>query len=124
MKVLFKILRSRDFLLTVSIVLGLFLGDGAKVRGKSRPPGPRACHDPRGHGCSRHIFRSPKDFILPALVGMLMNYGLLGGLLLGLNFALIRDDTLRAGFVIMAAVPPAVAVIPFTVCSTATAPFP
>jgi BASS family bile acid:Na+ symporter len=60
------------------------------------------------------VFRSPMALIVPTLVGLLLNYVILGGLLLGLTFALIRDDTLRAGFVIMAAVPPAVAVIPFT----------
>jgi BASS family bile acid:Na+ symporter len=43
-----------------------------------------------------------------------MNYLILGSLLLGLNALLIQDEALRAGFVIIAAVPPAVAVIPFT----------
>jgi BASS family bile acid:Na+ symporter len=44
-------------------------------------------------------------------------------LLLGLNYTLIRDETLRAGFVIMAAVPPAVAVIPFTFLLNGDSPF-
>jgi len=65
-------------------------------------------------GVPGSVFRSPKALIVPALVGLFLNYAILGGLVLGLNFALIRDDSLRAGFVIMAAVPPAVAVIPFT----------
>ena len=42
---------------------------------------------------------------------------------MGLNYALIRDETLRAGFVIMAAVPPAVAVIPFTFLLNGDSPF-
>ncbi len=43
-----------------------------------------------------------------------MNYGVLGSLLLGLNFLMVREETLRYGFIITAAVPPAIAVIPFT----------
>ena len=74
-------------------------------------------------GVPGSAFRSPKALIVPSLVGLLLNYGILGGLLLGLNFALIRDDTLRAGFVIMAAVPPAVAVIPFTLLLNGDSPF-
>jgi len=43
-----------------------------------------------------------------------MNYFVLGIVLLGLNAILIHDEALRMGFVLIAAVPPAVAVIPFT----------
>jgi bile acid:Na+ symporter, BASS family len=114
MKVFFKILRNRDFLLTASIVLGLFLGEGARWTEKAVLPILALVMTLAVMGVPGTIFRSPKDLILPALIGILMSYGLLGGLLLGLDYALIRDETLRAGFVIMTAVPPAVAVIPFT----------
>jgi BASS family bile acid:Na+ symporter len=50
----------------------------------------------------------------PALTGIGMNYLCLGGVLLVLNVLLIRDEALRSGFVLLAAVPPAVAVVPFT----------
>ena len=43
-----------------------------------------------------------------------MNYLLLGGLLLALNALFIHNEALRAGPVTLAAVPPAVAVIPFS----------
>jgi len=43
-----------------------------------------------------------------------MNYVLLGGLILLLSGLLIPEGPLRIGFVILAAVPPAVGVIPFT----------
>lgn len=43
-----------------------------------------------------------------------MNYFVLGTFILGLNAVMIRDEALRNGFVILAAVPPAVAVLPFT----------
>ncbi|HPE50740.1 MAG TPA: hypothetical protein PLS83_04505 [Methanothrix soehngenii] len=46
-------------------------------------------------------------------LGIIINYGLLSGLILLLSYSL-PDESLRHGFVIMAAVPPAVAVLPMT----------
>ncbi|NTW35967.1 MAG: hypothetical protein HGB17_07525, partial [Syntrophobacteraceae bacterium] len=46
--------------------------------------------------------------------GIAMNYFVLGGFLLASNALLIHDEALRSGFVLLAAVPPAVAVLPFT----------
>jgi len=65
-------------------------------------------------GISGGAFRSPRSVLVPSLGGIAMNYVLLAGFILGLNFLLIRDEALRSGFIILAAVPPAVAVIPFT----------
>lgn len=48
-----------------------------------------------------------------ALVNFALNYGLLSGLILLLSFSL-EDEALRCGFIVMAAVPPAVAVLPFS----------
>ena len=118
-----KILKNRDFLLLFSIVLGLAWNDGAKVVEKAVLPMLALVMTLAVMGVPGSVFRSPKALIAPALLGILLNYGILGGLLLGLNLALIRDDTLRAGFVIMAAVPPAVAVIPFTFLLNGDSPF-
>ena len=120
---LLKTLRNRDVLLIFSIVLGLAWGDGAKVAEKAVLPVLALVMTLSVMGVPGGVFRSPKSLIVPALIGLLLNYGLLGGLLLGLNYALIRDDSLRAGFVIMAAVPPAVAVIPFTFLLNGDSPF-
>jgi BASS family bile acid:Na+ symporter len=43
-----------------------------------------------------------------------INYIFLSGLILLTNYLLIRDHDLYVGFVVMAAIPPAVAVLPFT----------
>lgn len=48
-----------------------------------------------------------------ALVNFALNYGLLSGLILLLSFSL-EDEALRCGFIVMAAVPPAIAVLPFS----------
>lgn len=47
------------------------------------------------------------------LIGFFLNYGLLSGLIISLACTL-ENDSLRNGFIVMAAVPPAVAVLPMT----------
>ncbi|MGZ6206221.1 MAG: hypothetical protein ACXWMS_01470 [Syntrophales bacterium] len=50
--------------------------------------------------------------LIPALVGVIMSYVILGNFIVGLSAFLIHDEQLWIGFIIMAAVPPAVAVAP------------
>jgi BASS family bile acid:Na+ symporter len=64
-------------------------------------------------GISNDIFRSPRDLVLPTLIGTVMSYLILGSAIIGMSALLIRDETLWVGYVLIAAVPPAVAVIPF-----------
>ncbi len=59
-------------------------------------------------------FLKPRSIILPSLWGIFMTYVVLGGVILALSALLISDRNLWIGFVLIAAVPPAVAVIPFT----------
>jgi BASS family bile acid:Na+ symporter len=59
-------------------------------------------------------FRSPRAMIAPVWMGICMNYLLLGGVIIGLSFLLIHDPALRAGYILIAASPPAIASIPFT----------
>jgi len=66
-------------------------------------------------GVSGEVFRSPRNMVLPVLVGLGLNFGLHGGLILSLNALLISREAFASGFVLMAAVPPAVAVVPFAV---------
>lgn len=55
----------------------------------------------------------PRKRIGPAVAGIGFKFVFPGGFLLALSRLFIVDEPLRNGFVIMAAVPPAVAVIPF-----------
>jgi BASS family bile acid:Na+ symporter len=48
-----------------------------------------------------------------SIIGFGLNYILLSGLILALSFTL-EDESLRQGFVVMAAVPPAIAILPLT----------
>ncbi len=65
-------------------------------------------------GIPNAVFRSPRELLPQALLGTSMNYVILGNFIIGVSAILVRDETLWTGFVIMAAVPPAIAVAPFT----------
>jgi BASS family bile acid:Na+ symporter len=58
------------------------------------------------------FFNEPRKLIPGALWGNLMNYLVLGNLILLGSLFLIRDEKLWIGLVLVAAVPPAVAVLP------------
>jgi BASS family bile acid:Na+ symporter len=60
------------------------------------------------------LFKSPKGVLVYALIGIGVNYLLMTGVILATGELLISDPALRTGFILMAAIPPAVAVIPFT----------
>jgi bile acid:Na+ symporter, BASS family len=120
---MFNFLRNRDFLLILSILLGLFLGEGAKWTRDLVIPALAVIMTVSVMGIPGSIFRSPRSLIRPTLIGLLLNYGIQGGTVLGLSTLLIREEALRAGFVMVAAVPPAVAVIPFTVMLKGDGPF-
>jgi BASS family bile acid:Na+ symporter len=61
------------------------------------------------------VFRRPRALLFPALLGIIMSYIILGNLIIGLSALLIRDEQIWTGFVLLAAAPPAIAVIPFSV---------
>jgi BASS family bile acid:Na+ symporter len=60
------------------------------------------------------LFVRPRSLFFPALLGIIMNYVILGNVIIGISALLIRDEMLWTGFVLLAAAPPAVAVIPFS----------
>jgi BASS family bile acid:Na+ symporter len=106
--------RDRNFILLSSLVLGLLWGEGAQWTEKITLPALAVVMTLSTMGISVSVFRSPRDLLVPALGGLTMNFALLGGFILGLSTLLIRDEALWSGFIIVAAVPPAVAIIPFT----------
>ncbi len=105
---------NRNFILISALVIGLLWGKGAHWTKGLTLPGLAIIMTLSTIGVSGSAFRSFRTFFTLSVSGIVMNYLILGGLLLALNALFIRDEALRAGFVILAAVPPAVAVIPFT----------
>ncbi|MGE5253818.1 MAG: hypothetical protein ACM3N7_07620, partial [Planctomycetaceae bacterium] len=109
-----RLIRNRNFIFILALLLGLFFGQGAKGTERMVLPALGLVMTLATMGVSGGIFLSPGKLLRPVLWGIALNYGLLGGLILGLSGLLITEEELRAGFVIMTAVPPAVAVIPFS----------
>ncbi|MGA2526236.1 MAG: hypothetical protein ABSF79_06420 [Smithellaceae bacterium] len=60
------------------------------------------------------FFRRPKDLIGPAIRGNVMNYLLWGNLLILTGIFFIFDEALWIGMVLIAAIPPAVAILPLS----------
>jgi BASS family bile acid:Na+ symporter len=63
-------------------------------------------------GFSGKVHEYRRSPLIPALVGIFMSYVILGNFIVGLSAFLIHDEKLWIGLIIMAAVPPAVAVAP------------
>jgi len=109
-----RLLRNRNFILFAAVILGLLWEEGAQWTKSLTLPVLALVMTLSTMGISVSAFRSPRTLLGPALGGLALNYLLLGGFILGLTVLLISDEALRSGFTIIAAVPPAVAVIPFT----------
>jgi BASS family bile acid:Na+ symporter len=108
-----SLLRNRNFILILALVLGLLWGKGAQWTEDVTLPALAIVMTLSTLSVPGSAFRSLSTFLAPALSGVVMNYLILGSLLLGLSALVIHDEAFHAGFVILAAVPPAVAVIPF-----------
>ncbi|HUX78315.1 MAG TPA: hypothetical protein VMW10_01000 [Alphaproteobacteria bacterium] len=108
------LLRNRNIILILSLATGLIWGKGAQWTETTTLPALAIVMTLSVMGITGKTFRSLRTLIAPSLVGIFMNYVVLGGVILGLSKLFIHDEALRSGFVILAAVPPAVAVIPFT----------
>jgi len=117
------LLRNREFLLLLSIGLGLALGGGAGWTKEMVIPALAGIMTLAVMGVPGSVFSSPRALVLPVLIGLVMNYGILGAVLFGFRALLIQEEALKAGFIIVIAVPPAVAVIPFTMLLKGDSPF-
>ena len=107
-------LRNRNAILTSALLIGLFWGKGARWTESITLPALALVMTLSTIGLPTSTFRSYRNLLTPAVIGVVMNYFVLGITLLVLNAILIHDEALRMGFILIAAVPPAVAVIPFT----------
>jgi len=109
-----NLLRNRNFILISALGIGLLWGGGARWTEPAILPALAIVMTFSTMGVSGNIFCSFRGLLRPSVIGIVMNYFILGIVLLLLNAILIYDEALRFGFILIAAVPPAVAVIPFT----------
>jgi bile acid:Na+ symporter, BASS family len=108
------LLRNRNFIFLLATVCGLLTDRAAPWTEPLIIPGLALVMTVSTLNIPNHAFRSARTMIMPAFLGSVMNYLVLSGVILILTRLLVQEPSLRAGFVLIAAVPPAVAVIPFT----------
>ncbi len=109
-----RLFRHTGFILTLAIVIGLTFSQGAPWTKPLVTPILGLIMTLSVIGISAKIFLDFKKLLLPISISLILSYFILGGIFIGLSSVLIRDYELWTGFVLIAAVPPAVAVIPYT----------
>jgi bile acid:Na+ symporter, BASS family len=106
--------RNRNVLLSLSILLGLAAGQAAPWLEPLVLPALGLVMTLALLEVSGDSFRSGQGLVLPVLAGLGLNFGLHGGLILALSALLSPNEAFFTGFVLLAAAPSAVAVVPFT----------
>jgi BASS family bile acid:Na+ symporter len=106
--------RNRNVLLILSIVLALPAGQAAPYLEPLVLPALGLVMTLALLEVSGASFRSAKGLVLPVLVGLALNFGVNGGLVLALSALMYPGEAIFTGFVLVAAAPPAIAVVPFT----------
>jgi BASS family bile acid:Na+ symporter len=109
-----KLFLNRDFIFGLSVGMGLLVPQVAQWTEPLMLPALALVMTLSTMSVPGSVFHSPRAIVIPMLLGILMNYGVLSGIILGLSAIFVSDKEIWNGFVILAAVPPAVAVIPFT----------
>lgn len=109
------LLTNRNFIFFLSIVAGLLFSEAAEWMKPLILPVIALIMTLSTVGISNDIFRAPRTLLLPALTGTVNELPRPGRRHPGPGAKLfIEDEALRTGFVLIAAVPPAIAVIPFS----------
>ena len=111
---LMALLKSSSFIFMLAMAAGFALGGGASYTEPALVPVLALIMTVSIMGVSSRIFLDFKEILLPVLAALALNYIVLSGAFIGLSFLIISDSELHTGFVLLAAGPPAVAVIPLT----------
>jgi BASS family bile acid:Na+ symporter len=114
MRIVVKLLRDRNVIMLLGLVVGLAWGGGAAFTETLTLPGLAVVMTLSTMGISGSLFRPIGNVVGQLLAGIAMSYVVFAGVILPLNLFFVQDPALRTGFILLAAVPPAVAVIPFT----------
>ncbi|MDP2853383.1 MAG: hypothetical protein Q8O28_03950 [Smithellaceae bacterium] len=109
-----RLLSNRNFIFLLSISFGLVFPQPAIWTQVLMMPALALVMTLATINVQNDYFLKPRTILMPSLFGILMTYVLLGGVILTASALLISDHNMWIGFVLIAAVPPAVAVIPFS----------
>lgn len=118
-----KLLCDRNVIMMLGLVVGLAWGGAASWTEPLTLPGLALVMTLSTMGISGSLFRPIGNVVNPALAGIGMSYAVFAGVILALSLLFVKDPVFRTGFVLLAAVPPAVAVIPFTLFLKGNAAF-
>lgn len=110
-----QLLGNRNVIFILAVGLGLALPHPAQWTAPAMMPALALVMTLATLHVPNRYFSHPRSILAPSLIGIALTYVVLGGVILTASALLIRDPNLWIGFVLIAAVPPAVAVIPFTV---------
>lgn len=112
--ILLKILRNRNFILILALFFGIALGEFAKYSKQLTLPALALI-------MTVSLTQIPSDLLFPfkklgrpMLIATFLSYSIFSPVMLIMAWWLMPDNDLWIGFVIVASVPPGVAVIPFT----------
>ncbi|MEW6335561.1 MAG: hypothetical protein AB1558_14985 [Thermodesulfobacteriota bacterium] len=109
-----RILRNRNFIFLLALTAGLLAPYAVPFTRHLVLPALALAMALSMTDITGDLFLRPRSLFFPALLGVIMSYVILGNLIIGISALMIRDEMLWTGFVLLAAAPPAVAVIPFS----------
>ncbi|MFC1873704.1 hypothetical protein ACFLYX_00190 [Chloroflexota bacterium] len=110
-----KLFRNRNFILVLAIVTGLAIGEkGAVLTRPAVLPVLALIMTLSTTSITSREFASIKTMPGRILVALMINYIVTGGIILLMGRWLIDDSNLWIGLVVIAAVPPAIAAVPWT----------
>jgi BASS family bile acid:Na+ symporter len=108
-----SLFRNRNFIMTLALIVGLLWDGGSLWLKDLALPALAVVMTLSTMAVRADAFRSFRAMVSPAVAANLLAYLFHAGLLLLLATFFVKEEALWAGFVLLAAVPPAVAVIPF-----------
>lgn len=114
MSALKMILRNRNIIFLLALTLGLLFPSATPVTRHLVLPALALAMTLSMLDITGELFLRPRSLFFPALLGIIMSYIILGNLIIGISALVIDDGMLWTGFVLLAAMPPAIAVIPFS----------
>lgn len=109
------LLRNRNFILMLGIAAGMLLGDGVAFLKDFTPYIIGSILAVAVASFNFRDFFPIKKSLVPVGITILANYVFYSALIILLSVLLIDNPAYRLGFVVIAATPPAIAIIPFTI---------
>lgn len=124
MAIVSRLFKNRNFIFVLAIVLALAVGQGAVWIEPLLLPALAVAMTLSTVSITNRDLASLKTTPRPILISLLLNYVVMGGIMLLMARWLINDSEIWAGFVTVAAMPPAISVTPFSYMLGADTVFP